>query len=203
MQEEAEVGAQAEGARRRIPRKRKEGPKIEKVEVEVPEIPEQATPAIAQALIKHLLFMRQQIPMPLEQFKPFLRSEAPENPRKRPSPAHRKALKVLDAMEGVLQGVEDLCREMRLLGILITLGSTPINPKEAFILRFPEDCPPSTFSAADLKKKTGVLSRTLIRLLVTSGLSNFDKPAFPLKTYVLALAVPKGPRTSGDENSSR
>mmetsp|Transcript_24756 Transcript_24756/g.50233 ORF Transcript_24756/g.50233 Transcript_24756/m.50233 type:complete len:282 (+) Transcript_24756:189-1034(+) len=178
---------------RRLRKDRNAGPQVDLVHVSTSTgLPSHAGVGLAQALLKHILFIRQQIPMPYDQLKAEIRMQASQaheegGRRRRPNAYIRKASKLVEASEFVLEGLSKLISKTRVLGILISLGPTPINPKQAFILRFDSSGLPSAPEPAKGLKDP---SRIMIRQVVTSGLEQFDSQSLPTKTFVMALVAP-------------
>lgn len=129
--------------------------------------------------------------MPYDQLRSQVKRQEEEEKAqersRRPNAYIRKARKLVEAADSVLDGLAKVMTRSRAIGVLVSLGTTPINPKEAFILRFDANGIPAI--QASNNKPVKDPSRQMIRQMVTSGLEQFDTPALPQKMFVLVLAA--------------
>ncbi|KAJ1493859.1 hypothetical protein T484DRAFT_1741671 [Baffinella frigidus] len=100
----------------------------------------------------------------------------------------KKSRKLVEATDAVLEGISALFDREEVAGLLISAGPTPINPREAYILRVepPAANEPVLDEQAAKKAESGV-ARSLVRTMVTCGLDQLDLQTMPTKIYVLAL----------------
>eukprot|EP00277_Geminigera_cryophila_P007755 CAMPEP_0179419898 /NCGR_PEP_ID=MMETSP0799-20121207/8864_1 /TAXON_ID=46947 /ORGANISM="Geminigera cryophila, Strain CCMP2564" /LENGTH=150 /DNA_ID=CAMNT_0021193441 /DNA_START=5 /DNA_END=453 /DNA_ORIENTATION=+ len=117
---DAEGASMPEGFMRRFRRKKEQDnrPQADMVSVELSApLPARGASVMAQTLLKHLLFIRQQIPMPFDQLSKEVtfQKEKAENEEadsgqrcRRPSAALRKTTQLVESIEAVLHGFEQL-----------------------------------------------------------------------------------------------
>ncbi|XP_053160169.1 MAD2L1-binding protein [Hemicordylus capensis] len=94
-------------------------------------------------LLKHVLYQRQQLPLPYEQLACFCRSQLPRPPRqdedvvrkvypRDPDNNYKKCQQVLSDLEGVFQHLEIMFSLTLIPRVLIMLGGTAVSPKELY-----------------------------------------------------------------------
>nr|XP_056709331.1 MAD2L1-binding protein [Euleptes europaea] len=93
-------------------------------------------------LLKHVLYQRQQLPLPYEQFAGFSRRQLPGSPRQdedvirkvysRDPDNNKKCQQVLGDLEKVFQHLEIMFNLTMVPRVLILLGGTAVSPKELY-----------------------------------------------------------------------
>ncbi|XP_004267594.1 MAD2L1-binding protein [Orcinus orca] len=113
-------------------------------------------------LLKHIMYQRQQLPLPYEQLKHFYRKppQAEEVVKKKPRAtaevSSRKCQQTLAELESVLSHLEGLFARTLVPRVLILLGGNALSPKEFYELDLsrlvPNSMDPSLSTAACLRR---------------------------------------------------
>ncbi|XP_069879756.1 MAD2L1-binding protein [Dipodomys merriami] len=147
-------------------------------------------------LLKHIMYQRQQLPLPYEQLKHFYRKpQAEDVVRKKPlAPTEansRKCQQALAELESVLSHLEDLFSRTLVPRVLILLGGSALSPKEFYELDLSRLAP---FSV-DQSLSTAACLRRLFRAIFLADAFN-ELQAPPLMgTIVMA----QGHRDCGED----
>lgn len=114
-------------------------------------------------LLKHIMYQRQQLPLPYEQLKHFYRKPFPQaedvvkkKPRATAEVSSRKCQQTLAELESVLSHLEGLFARTLVPRVLILLGGNALSPKEFYELDLsrlaPNSMDPSLSTAACLRR---------------------------------------------------
>lgn len=114
-------------------------------------------------LLKHIMYQRQQLPLPYEQLKHFYRKPFPQaedvvkkKPRGTAEVSGRKCQQTLAELESVLSHLEGLFARTLVPRVLILLGGNALSPKEFYELDLsrlaPNSMDPSLSTAACLRR---------------------------------------------------
>lgn len=92
-------------------------------------------------LLKHIMYQRQQLPLPYEQLKHFYRKSSPQaedtarkKPRLATEASNRKCQQALAELESVLSHLRDFFARTLVPQVLILLGGNALSPKEFYEL---------------------------------------------------------------------
>lgn len=149
-------------------------------------------------LLKHILYQRQQFPLPYEQLKLFYRKPPPQaedmmkkKPRAGAEVNSRKCQKALMELESVLSHLEGLFARTVVPRVLILLGGSALNPKEFYELDLSRLAP----SSMDQSLSTSSCLRRLFRAIFLANA--FDELQAPplMGTVVMAM----GHRDCGED----
>ncbi|XP_004846540.1 MAD2L1-binding protein [Heterocephalus glaber] len=149
-------------------------------------------------LLKHIMYQRQQLPLPYEQLKHFYRKTSPQaedTARKKPRTASeassRKCQQALAELDNVLGHLEDLFARTLVPRVLILLGGSAISPKEFYELDLSRLAPLSV----DQSLSTPACLRRLFRaIFLADAFSELQAP--PLMGTVVMV---QGHRDCGEE----
>ncbi|XP_034966408.2 MAD2L1-binding protein [Zootoca vivipara] len=121
--------------------------------------------------MKHVLYQRQQLPLPYEQLACFSRRQFPKSPGqdedvvKKINPkdqdSNKKCQQVLSELEGMFQHLENMFSLTLVPRVLILLGGTAVSPKELYEINLQG----ISMSSADESLQTGACIRKLFRSL--------------------------------------
>ena len=152
---------------------------------------------VVEAVLKHALFMQQQLPCPYDQ---LFHEISMANARRRPSGGVRKAMRLVSAMQALLDQLpEALLRagsavsaqgESGLVAALL-LGSSVGSPRLVYLLRFDCSCADGVIGPPDITARARDACRRVLRALMTqcSPLSGID-PGACCRLHLLLLAPP-------------
>lgn len=153
---------------------------------------------LVQDLIKYLLFARQHIPCPYADLASSVKEEQEQRltslKRKRRLVSDVKTAKVVKTLDHIMQSLETMFHQHVITSVIVTFGSTVLQPKEAYVIRLPaslsDDGSALLESRAVLKKA----SMRLIRSLVTGCQHLLDESQLR-KTPCFILAQSAGLRS--------
>ncbi|CAI5770734.1 MAD2L1MAD2L1-binding [Podarcis lilfordi] len=122
--------------------------------------------------MKHVLYQRQQLPLPYEQLACFSRRQLPKSPGqdedvvKKINPKdqdsnNKRCQQVLSELEGMFQHLENMFSLTLVPRVLILLGGTAVSPKELYEINLQG----ISMSSADESLQTGACIRKLFRSL--------------------------------------
>uniref|UniRef100_A0A670I2T3 MAD2L1 binding protein n=1 Tax=Podarcis muralis TaxID=64176 RepID=A0A670I2T3_PODMU len=118
--------------------------------------------------MKHVLYQRQQLPLPYEQLACFSRRQFPKSPDvvKKINPKdqesnNKRCQQVLSELEGMFQHLENMFSLTLVPRVLILLGGTAVSPKELYEINLQG----ISMSSADESLQTGACIRKLFRSL--------------------------------------
>eukprot|EP00742_Colponemidia_sp_Colp-10_P011053 GILJ01012227.1.p1 GENE.GILJ01012227.1~~GILJ01012227.1.p1 ORF type:complete len:272 (+),score=23.43 GILJ01012227.1:160-975(+) len=144
---------------------------------------------LIQELIKQLLYLRQQIPMPVETLEATVKQlDTSDSVKKLRLSSHdKKTLKTVEAVGCILSAIGNLFRSSHVDCIAILVGSS-VSPKEVYMIYMDYD-----ESQEDIiedkptpKDFTSQCIRQMIRTLVTQASWLLDTTASPSKFHVFA-----------------
>ncbi|XP_022359545.1 MAD2L1-binding protein isoform X1 [Enhydra lutris kenyoni] len=149
-------------------------------------------------LLKHIMYQRQQLPLPYEQLKHFYRKPSPqaEDAMKKKAWAaaevsSRKCQQALAELESVLSHLEGLFARTLVPRVLILLGGNALNPKEFYELDLSRLAP----NSMDQSLSTAACLRRLFRaIFMADAFSELQAPPL-MGTIVMA----QGHRDCGED----
>ncbi|XP_069343817.1 MAD2L1-binding protein [Eulemur rufifrons] len=147
-------------------------------------------------LLKHIMYQRQQLPLPYEQLKHFYRKASPqaeEVVRKKPwaEVSSRKCQQALAELESVLSHLEGLFARTLVPRVLILLGGSALCPKEFYELDLSRLAP----NSVDQSLSTAACLRRLFRaIFMADAFSELQAPPL-MGTIVMA----QGHRDCGED----
>ncbi|KAM4812675.1 MAD2L1-binding protein-like [Urocitellus parryii] len=149
-------------------------------------------------LLKHVMYQRQQLPLPYEQLKQFYPKPCPQaenaarkTPRVTTEASSRKGQHTLAELDSVLSHLEDLFARTLVPRVLILLGGNALNPKEFYELDLSGLVPCST----DQTLSTAACLRNLFRaIFMADAFSELQAPPL-MGTIVMA----QGHRDCGED----
>ncbi|KAM5263076.1 MAD2L1-binding protein [Ctenodactylus gundi] len=149
-------------------------------------------------LLKHIMYQRQQLPLPYEQLKHFYRKTSPQaedTARKKPRTSaevnSRKCQQALAELESVLSHLEDLFARTLVPRVLILLGGSAVSPKEFYELDLSRLVP---FSVDQGVSTAACLRRLFRAIFLADVFSDLQSPPL-MGTVVMA----QGHRDCGEE----
>ncbi|XP_004605995.1 MAD2L1-binding protein isoform X1 [Sorex araneus] len=147
-------------------------------------------------LLKHIMYQRQQLPLPYEQLKFFYRkAQAEDMVKKKPRPGaeanSRRCQQTLTELESVLSHLEGLFARTQVPRVLILLGGSALSPKEFYELDLSCLAP----SSMDQSLSTAACLRRLFRaIFLANAFSELQAPPL-MGTTVMVL----GHRDCGED----
>uniref|UniRef100_A0A8C6D263 MAD2L1 binding protein n=1 Tax=Moschus moschiferus TaxID=68415 RepID=A0A8C6D263_MOSMO len=149
-------------------------------------------------LLKHIMYQRQQLPLPYEQLKHFYRKPFPQaedavkkQPRAAAEMNSRKCQQTLAELESVLSHLEGLFARTLVPRVLILLGGNALSPKEFYELDLSRLAP----SSMDPSLSTAACLRLLFRaIFLADAFSELQVPPL-MGTIVMA----QGHRDCGED----
>ncbi|XP_002833018.1 MAD2L1-binding protein isoform X1 [Pongo pygmaeus] len=149
-------------------------------------------------LLKHIMYQRQQLPLPYEQLKHFYRKPSPQaeeilkkKPRANTEVSSRKCQQALAELESVLSHLEDFFARTLVPRVLILLGGNALSPKEFYELDLSLLAPYSV----DQSLSTAACLRRLFRaIFMADAFSELQAPPL-MGTIVMA----QGHRDCGED----
>uniref|UniRef100_A0A2I3SSZ6 MAD2L1 binding protein n=1 Tax=Pan troglodytes TaxID=9598 RepID=A0A2I3SSZ6_PANTR len=149
-------------------------------------------------LLKHIMYQRQQLPLPYEQLKHFYRKPSPQaeemlkkKPRATTEVSSRKCQQALAELESVLSHLEDFFARTLVPRVLILLGGNALSPKEFYELDLSLLAPYSV----DQSLSTAACLRRLFRaIFMADAFSELQAPPL-MGTVVMA----QGHRNCGED----
>lgn len=148
-------------------------------------------------LLKHIMYQRQQLPLPYEQLKHFYRKspKAEDTARKKPRLAmeasNRKCQQALAELESVLSHLQDFFARTLVPQVLILLGGNALSPKEFYELDLSRLAPLSV----DQGLNTAACLRRLFRaIFLADAFSELQAP--PLMGTIVMV---QGHRDCGED----
>ncbi|OBS58428.1 hypothetical protein A6R68_10464 [Neotoma lepida] len=158
-------------------------------------------------LLKHIMYQRQQLPLPYEQLKHFYRKSSPQvrtgfgrkssedTARKKPrittEVSNRKCQQALAELESVLSHLEDLFARTLVPRVLILLGGNALSPKEFYELDLSRLAP---FSVDQSLNTAACLRRLFRAIFLADAFSELQAPPL-MGTIVMA----QGHRDCGED----
>lgn len=149
-------------------------------------------------LLKHIMYQRQQLPLPYEQLKHFYRKPSPQaedvvrkKPRTAAEASSRKCQQALAELESVFSHLEGLFARTLVPRVLILLGGSALSPKEFYELDLSRLAPYSV----DQSLNTAACLRRLFRaIFLADAFSELQAPPL-MGTIVMA----QGHRDCGED----
>ncbi|KAM6182121.1 MAD2L1-binding protein [Erethizon dorsatum] len=149
-------------------------------------------------LLKHIMYQRQQLPLPYEQLKHFYRRTSPQaedavrkKPRTASEASSRKCQQALAELDSILSHLEDLFARTLVPRVLVLLGGSAISPKEFYELDLSRLDPLSM----DQSLSTAACLRRLFRaIFLADAFSELQAPPL-MGTIIMA----QGHRDCGEE----
>ncbi|XP_077018021.1 MAD2L1-binding protein [Tamandua tetradactyla] len=147
--------------------------------------------------LKHIMYQRQQLPLPYEQLKHFYRKppQAEDMVRKKPwttaETSSRKCQQTLAELESVLSHLEDLFARTLVPRVLILLGGSALSPKEFYELDLTQLAP----NSMDQSLSTAACLRRLFRAIFMADAFSELQAAPLMGTIILA----QGHRECGED----
>ncbi|XP_066215421.1 MAD2L1-binding protein [Saccopteryx leptura] len=149
-------------------------------------------------LLKHVMYQRQQLPLPYEQLKRFYRKPSPQAEdmvKKKPwaptEASNRKCQQTLAELESVLSHLESLFARTVVPRVLILLGGSALSPKEFYELDLSRLAP----NSMDQSLSTAACLRRIFRaIFVADAFSELQVPPL-MGTIVMA----QGHRDCGED----
>ncbi|XP_054554804.1 MAD2L1-binding protein isoform X2 [Talpa occidentalis] len=149
-------------------------------------------------LLKHIMYQRQQLPLPYEQLKHFYRKPTPQaedvvkkKSRATAEASSRKCQQALTELESVLSHLEGLFARTLVPRVLILLGGNALSPKEFYELDLSRLAPDSM----DQSLSTAACLRRLFRaIFMADAFSELQAPPL-MGTIVMA----QGHRDCGED----
>lgn len=149
-------------------------------------------------LLKHIMYQRQQLPLPYEELKHFYRkspSQAEDAVRKKPQStseaSSRKCQQTLAELESVLSHLQDLFARTLVPRVLILLGGNALSPKEFYELDLSRLVP---YSVEQSLNTAACLRRLFRAIFLADAFSELQAPPL-MGTIVMA----QGHRDCGEE----
>ncbi|XP_053919281.1 MAD2L1-binding protein-like isoform X2 [Cuculus canorus] len=146
----------------------------------------------ARDLLKHVLYQRQQLPLPYEQLGCFCRRD--EDASKKPSSLDRASKKwqqLLTDLEGLFRHMEVMFSLTRVPRVLFLLGGTVMSPREFYELNLESIC---EGSAEDSLEPASCVRKLFHSLFVADVFSELED--LPVMGTVVML---QGHRSCGDD----
>lgn len=149
-------------------------------------------------LLKHIMYQRQQLPLPYEQLKNFYRKPSPQaeemlkkKPRATTEVSSRKCQQAVAELESVLSHLEDFFARTLVPRVLILLGGNSLSPKEFYELDLSLLAPYSM----DQSLSTAACLRRLFRaIFMADAFSELQAPPL-MGTIIMA----QGHRDCGED----
>ncbi|ELW66004.1 MAD2L1-binding protein [Tupaia chinensis] len=149
-------------------------------------------------LLKHIMYQRQQLPLPYEQLKHFYRKPSPQaedmvrkKPRATAEVSNRKCQQALAELENVLSHLEGFFARTLVPRVLILLGGSALSPKEFYELDLSRLAP----DVVDQGLSTAACLRRLFRaIFMADAFSELQAPPL-MGTIVMA----QGHRDCGED----
>ncbi|XP_037698823.1 MAD2L1-binding protein isoform X2 [Choloepus didactylus] len=149
-------------------------------------------------LLKHIMYQRQQLPLPYEQLKHFYRKQPPQaedivrkKPRTNAETSSRKCQQALAELESVLSHLEGFFARTLVPRVLILLGGSALSPKEFYELDLTQLAPDSR----DQSLSTAACLRHLFRaIFMADAFSELQAPPL-MGTIIMA----QGHRECGED----
>lgn len=149
-------------------------------------------------LLKHIMYQRQQLPLPYEQLKYFYRKSSPQaedtarkKPRVTTEVSSRKCQQALAELESVLSHLEDFFARTPVPRVLILLGGNALSPKEFYELDLSRLAP---FSVDQSLNTASCLRRLFRAIFLADAFSELQTPPL-MGTIVMA----QGHRDCGED----
>ncbi|XP_016046910.1 MAD2L1-binding protein isoform X2 [Erinaceus europaeus] len=149
-------------------------------------------------LLKHIMYQRQQLPLPYEQLKHFYRkpsSQVEEVVEKKARAAaeasHRKCQQTLAELENIFSHLEDLFTRTLVPRVLILLGGNALSPKEFYEL----DLSRLASNSMDQDMSTAACLRRLFRAIFMADIFS-ELQALPLMGTII---MAQGHRDCGED----
>ncbi|KAF7463011.1 MAD2L1-binding protein isoform X2 [Marmota monax] len=149
-------------------------------------------------LLKHIMYQRQQLPLPYEQLKHFYRKPSPQaenavrkKPRVTTEASNRKCQQALAELESVLSHLEELFARTLVPRVLILLGGSALSPKEFYELDLSRLVP---FSMDQNLSTAACLRRLFRAIFMADAFSELQAPPL-MGTIVMA----QGHRDCGED----
>ncbi|XP_051008855.1 MAD2L1-binding protein [Acomys russatus] len=149
-------------------------------------------------LLKHVMYQRQQLPLPYEQLKHFYRKSSPQaedTARKKPRVTSemnsRKCQQALAELESVLSHLEDFFARTPVPRVLILLGGNALSPKEFYELDLSRLAP---FSVDQSLNTASCLRRLFRAIFLADAFSELQAP--PLMGTIVMV---QGHRDCGED----
>ncbi|XP_077990048.1 MAD2L1-binding protein-like [Glandiceps talaboti] len=115
--------------------------------------------------IKHLLYQREQIPMPYEHLKRrYVTKEQKDHSRLSLSSECKKCLQCLETIDEHFQHLDDVFQITQVTRVMILFGSTAVTPKEMYLVNLHNLH--RNYGSAGVTSKSGI--RCLMRALITN-----------------------------------
>ncbi|KAM9666990.1 MAD2L1-binding protein [Trichechus inunguis] len=149
-------------------------------------------------LLKHIMYQRQQLPLPYEQLKHFYRKPSPQaeevvrnKPRTATETSSKKCQQALAEMESVFSHLEGLFARTLVPRVLILLGGSALSPKEFYELDLSRLVPDSREQSLN----TAACLRRLFRaIFMADAFSELQAPPL-MGTIIMA----QGHRDCGED----
>lgn len=149
-------------------------------------------------LLKHVMYQRQQLPLPYEQLKHFYQKSSPQAEdmvKKKPwaitEASSKKCQQTLEELESVLSHLESLFARTLVPRVLILLGGSVLNPKEFYELDLSRLAP----NNVDQRVSTAACLRLIFRaIFMADAFSELQAPPL-MGTIVMA----QGHRDCGED----
>lgn len=149
-------------------------------------------------LLKHVMYQRQQLPLPYEQLKHFYRKSPPQSedtarkkPRLTAEVSSRKCQQALAELESVLSHLEDFFARTLVPRVLILLGGNALSPKEFYELDLSRLVP---FSVDQSLNTAACLRRLFRAIFLADAFSELQAP--PLMGTIVMV---QGHRDCGED----
>eukprot|EP01116_Phalansterium_solitarium_P002659 TRINITY_DN12815_c0_g1_i1.p1 TRINITY_DN12815_c0_g1~~TRINITY_DN12815_c0_g1_i1.p1 ORF type:complete len:245 (+),score=62.81 TRINITY_DN12815_c0_g1_i1:108-842(+) len=139
-------------------------------------------------LIKHLLYVKQQIPSIFSELKKFVHQELScedSAKRKRVSSEVKRASKFVDAADQLFSSLHGLFSSRDVAAVLLCFGATIINPSEVYAVSFE----PAAEGATSRESDADHVSRSLLRQLIIEAPEILDRPLGVSRLSVMVLAA--------------
>lgn len=149
-------------------------------------------------LLKHIMYQRQQLPLPYEQLKHFYRKSSPQaedtarkKPRLATEASNRKCQQALAELESVLSHLRDFFARTLVPQVLILLGGNALSPKEFYELDLSRLAP---FSVDQGLNTAACLRRLFRAIFLADAFSELQAP--PLMGTIVMV---QGHRDCGED----
>lgn len=136
---------------------------------------------VVKELVKHLLFMKDQIPMPVDLLKCTYKQTDETHVRKN-RPSTLKKLKFVDNLNSVLDSLKMCFTLYKVQKVAMLLGSTVVSPKETFLIL----CETELLNGDTIDN--GVV-RKLMRTIVTSDQLNEHIYGIPAQNVHILISL--------------
>lgn len=147
----------------------------------------QTATSIIESTLSHILFMREQIPDPIQVIRQILETESVDDVKL--TRQRQKLAKLLKYFDEVQAAIAYICSNSSIRDVNFVIGATVTSPRELYILHFPEKSN-WDFAASISDRARNECCRRVVREMVGKWSEVYSRYAPPVATNAYVAILP-------------